>query len=272
MASLFLVVSKVGWTLAKPETWFLLLVLLALWAVVTHRQRIAVASLSLFCALFLVVGIWPVGALVMRPLEDRFPIAPDIPRPGLILVLGGAEIAGDTAASGLVSVSHGAERFLEALNLARRYPQAKLGFTGGTGWFVAGSVSGADVAGRLFREAGIAPERLVLEGRSRNTWQNAVFTHQMLDDDFEGPVLIVTSAFHMARSVGVFCAAGWRDFAAWPVDHRAQNGLADRGWWFARNLETLNTGAKEWLGLAAYSATGRHTGFRVAPDGTIACG
>jgi len=71
------------------------------------------------------------------------------------------------------------------------------------------------------------------------------------------PMLLVTSAFHMPRSMGVFCAAGWTDITPYPVDHRTGAFSARSGWAFAANLEDLNVGVKEWVGLLAYRLTGR---------------
>ncbi len=272
MATLFLIVSKVGWTLIKPETWFFVLMLAAFLAVVRGWRRLAAWSLGVALAAFAALAIWPLGMLPLKPLENRFPVAPEIPAPALILVLGGGEEAHMTAASRLPATNAAGERFAQAAALARRHPDATLAFTGGSGWFVAGGLSGADVAARLFADAGIAADRVRLEGRSRNTWQNAVYSREAIGAPTDGPVLLVTSAFHMPRAVGVFCAAGWSNLAAWPVDHRAQTGLGTWSWFFARNLETLNLAVKEWVGLAVYAMTDRYTAYAVAPDGTVTCG
>jgi len=271
MASWFLIVSKVGWAVARPDTWLLLLIAAALAALVLGARRVAVGCLGLAAAFYLAIGIWPLGAPLYRALEAPFPVAPDIPAPAAILVLGGAEEAARTQASGLVSVRDGAERFLQAVALARRHPQAKVAFTGGAGWFVAGETSGADVARRLFLEAGIAADRMILEGRARTTWQNAVFTRPLFDG-IEGPVVLVTSAWHMRRAAGTFCAAGWRGLHAWPVDHRGGAAFGGWGWEVSDHLSGLDNAAKEWVGLAAYRAAGRFAAYDVGADGRIVCG
>jgi uncharacterized SAM-binding protein YcdF (DUF218 family) len=128
--------------------------------------------------------------------------------------------------------------------------------TGGNGQLMGGA-SGAEIARDIFFEAGLDKSRLILEGASRNTAENAVMSLELVPDNLDGDWLLVTSAFHMRRSVASFCAAGWKNIVPWPTDYRT-GGFLDRiGWNFALNLNDLNTGVREWIGLAAYSLTRR---------------
>lgn len=255
MDTLFFVVSKVFWTLARPESWPVVLLVLALVALVRGRVRLGRRLVLSTLVLILAIGVLPLGGLLLRPLEQRFPAAPEVAAPAGIIVLGGAEDARATARTELVEVNDAAERFLAGIALARLHPEARLIFTGGSGSLLDQGVSGADVAERLFAEAGVDPARVELERASRNTAENAALTLEMIGQGDEGPWILVTSAFHMPRSVAVFCAAGWRGIVPWPVDYSAAGGGI--GWSLAERLRTLNTGVKEWIGLGAYRATGR---------------
>ncbi len=118
-----------------------------------------------------------------------------------------------------------------------------------------GGASGADIARDILLGAGLDKGRLILEGASRNTAENAAMSLELAPDNQNGEWLLVTSAFHMRRAVASFCAAGWRNIVPWPTDYRT-GGFADRiGWNFALNLNDLNIGVREWIGLAAYSLT-----------------
>ena len=69
--------------------------------------------------------------------------------------------------------------------------------------------------------------------------------------------MLVTSASHMPRSVGVFCKTGW-PVLPYPVDHQTVRGnifRIDTG--LVDNLDGLSTGIREWVGLAVYYLTGR---------------
>ncbi|OSQ53502.1 YdcF family protein [Marivita geojedonensis] len=258
MDSLFFVLSKLVWLLIQPESWLTVLLGLTLWGL--HRQSFLVARRFVLCALSLVliIGIVPIGAILIRPLEVRFPAAPDISYPAAIIVLGGGEDARMSAVSGLPELNDAGERLLLGAALAKQHGDAKLIFTGGSASLIDQSVSGADGAQTLFDAFGVSRERVVLEPKARNTAENASLTRALVDDITAGPWVLVTSAFHMPRSVGAFCAAGWRNIVPYPVDYRA----ADRpglGWSFAANLKLLNVAAKEWIGLVVYRVTGRTT-------------
>jgi uncharacterized SAM-binding protein YcdF (DUF218 family) len=120
-----------------------------------------------------------------------------------------------------------------------------------------GGASGADVARDIFLGAGLDKSRLILEGASSNTAENAAMSLELAPDNLNGDWLLVTSAFHMRRAVASFCAAGWKNIVPWPTDYRT-GGFFDRiGWNFALNLNELNLGVREWIGLAAYGLTSR---------------
>lgn len=260
MDSLFFIASKVFWTLARPESWILLL--LALSAIALWRGRSRGGSRFLFSglALLLAVGMLPLGELLLRPLETWFPRNPEVTAPAGILVLGGGESAKTTRASGRPEINEAGDRFLAAIALARAHPQATLLFTGGSGHLLDQGVSGADVAERIFEEAGVAGDRLLLERASRNTAENAVLSRDLVGERAGGPWILVTSAFHMPRAVGSFCAAGWEEILPYPVDFRHFGGMGLR-WDLAGGLGTLNLAVKEWIGLFAYRLTGRSEEF-----------
>lgn len=123
---------------------------------------------------------------------------------------------------------------------------------------VSAGPSGTSVAERIFQQAGIPGSRPTLEAKSRNTAENARRTLELVDGAGQGPWLLVTSAFHMPRAVATFCGAGWQNVVPWPTDYRTGTFWSDIGWSLASNLETLNTGIKEWVGLLGYRLVG-HT-------------
>ena len=250
--------SKLIWAAILPETLLLLLLVVAFGALWRGRLRFARWSLGLATLGFLVIAVVPFGQLVMAPLERTFPARPSISAPTGILVLGGGEDTDRAAAWRQPLVNKAGDRFLAGIALARRFPEAQLVFTSGRADVLGTGPSGASVAGRIFEQAGIPRSRLTLEGKSRNTAENARRTRALLDGAGQGPWLLVTSAFHMPRAVATFCAAGWRNIVPWPTDYRTGTFWAGIGWNLAGNLEALNTGIKEWVGLLGYRFLG-HT-------------
>ena len=260
MDTFFFVLSKIFWFLARPESWIVGLLVVSVvgfWRGHIRRgQRFLWASIGFI----LIVGTVPLGELVMQPLEAQFLPSPEVEDPVGIIILGGGEDARGMRHSGLPQITGSGDRLLEGLLLSVRYPAARMIFTGGSSSLVDQSISGSEVAERVFEDAGIDPDRVRLERAARNTAENATLTRDLVGDPTRGPWLLVTSAFHMPRAVGSFCAAGWQNVVPYPVDFRSVPGLRLK-WDLAGRLSTLNTGIKEWIGLLAYRVTGRSTGL-----------
>ena len=116
----------------------------------------------------------------------------------------------------------------------------------------------ADAVRDFFIDAGIAPNRILIESDARNTYENAVLTKRLLHPEPGTRWVLVTSAYHMPRSVGVFREAGY-DVIPFPVDFRTR-GSQDAWRPFdsiAAGLQRTDLAVKEWMGLLAYWVTGR---------------
>jgi uncharacterized SAM-binding protein YcdF (DUF218 family) len=215
-------------------------------------QRVCLSAVFGFCF----VAFFPVGDAVLSPLETTYPTQPEVRKVAGIVVLGGGESDVQSNVWSQPNTGDAGDRFITALSLAHKHPEAIVLFTGGSGRLMGGA-SGADIARGIFLGAGLGKSRLILEGASRNTAENAVMSLELVPDNLDGDWLLVTSAFHMRRAVASFCAAGWKNIVPWPTDYRTGE-FADRiGWNFALNLNELNIGVREWIGLAAYSLTRR---------------
>ena len=221
-------------------------------------------------ALLLLCGVLPLGNWLVLPLEQRFERG-RLPEHAVgILILGGFETARVTQGRGNFNTNEAGERLTEALLLARRLPKSRVIFTGGVGGLRGGDLDTAGPVGRYLREVGIDSDRIVLEGQSRTTYENAVFTRVLLEPLPGEKYMLVTSAYHMPRAVGVFRAQGF-DVIPWPVDFRT----AGPGDWLSlfatipEGLERVDLAIKEWIGLIAYRVSGRSTAFWPAPDAPV---
>jgi len=210
-------------------------------------------------AAFLLLGCLPLGDVMLKVLESRFP-AWDAARgaPDGIIVLGGAIDPDLSAARGEIALNDAAERLTSVAALARQYPLARIVYSGGSGRIFAGGVTEAEYAPRLLESFGVARDRILTEGRSRNTAENATFSQRLVDPKPGERWLLVTSGYHMPRAIGTFRTAGF-SVEAYPVDWRT----GDVG----HTLLTINTlvgglaatdlAVHEWAGLCAYWLTGR---------------
>jgi hypothetical protein len=153
------------------------------------------------------------------------------------------------------------------VDLARRYPDAKIIFSGGTSRSVAGPSEAATVKGYFF-SFGIDPDRILTEGQSQTTEENAIFTDHLLRPMPSSGWLLVTSAHHMPRAMGAFRKAGF-NVSAFPV------GFRTHGWrnmWkpetiAADNLRRVDVALHEWIGLIEYKLKGYSDQWFPAPTG-----
>jgi uncharacterized SAM-binding protein YcdF (DUF218 family) len=250
--------SKVLGFFALPSNLLIALALAGILMMRTRFRRFGQGLLIGAVLLLAVVGIAPVGNALMLPLEERFPKW-DSKRgaPHGIVVLGGAVSPDVSAARKDVSLNEAAERMTAVAKLARDYPSARIAFTGGSGRLFQGA-SEADVVPALFESFGIPRDRVQLENRARNTAENAAFTKALVQPKPGERWLLVTSAHHMPRSVGIFRKAGF-PVEAYPVDYRTR-GAADLAGPFgslAAGLARTDAAMHEWAGLVVYWLTGR---------------
>ena len=255
---MFFVASKIFWFFIQPINLAILLLGFALLALWRGRRKLA-GTLTVVTLLGLVLAAWTsLGALLLTPLEERF-ARPEVPaKVDGIVVLGGGLEGQINLVRGGYELNAGGDRFVETAVLARRFPEAKIVVSGGTGALILEGEPDADTALRLFTALGIAPERLVLENKSRNTYENAVFTKELVTPQPGETWLLVTSAFHMPRSMALFRRAEF-DVAPWPVDYRT---AGDEGVGLFRDnandsLQNTALGIREWIGLVAYWMSGR---------------
>jgi uncharacterized SAM-binding protein YcdF (DUF218 family) len=172
-----------------------------------------------------------------------------------MIVLGGAI----GAARGDVVFNQSASRMTASVELARRFPDSRIAFTGGSATLIGrADMTEAEAARRFYLSQGIAAERLILEDESRNTRENAVLLKPLLAQKPGERWLLVTSAFHMPRSVGIFRKAGV-EVIPYPVDFTTSGTLRDFigvNREFADGFERTDRAVREWVGLLAYRLVG----------------
>ena len=132
--------------------------------------------------------------------------------------------------------------------------------SGGDGSLTGGYEDDVAITRRLFQSFGLAPERLVADPVSRNTFENAVNSAALIRSRGLGPCLMITSAFHMPRAMGMMRKVGL-DVIPWPVDYRTDGitGLSLDVTEPLKQAERTATAWREWLGLIGNYAAGRTT-------------
>ncbi len=253
--------SKVIWFIIEPTSLLLFLWLagaLLLFTPWFGFGRLIVTAGALFT---LANAMLPIGQMALKPIEDRFPPLINLPpRVDGIIVLGGVideEVIGRRGVPRSLAAA-GSPRLDAFLELARRYPMARHVFTGGSIELINDRDTEADIVRRIFARIGLDTTRIIFEDRSRNTFENAVFSYELIKPQPEESWIVITSARHMPRAIGTFRKAGWPNLIPFPIDYATD--VEDKFvpvFGLGYNLQYLSEAIREYVGLAAYFYLGR---------------
>ncbi|MGP1394268.1 MAG: YdcF family protein [Inquilinaceae bacterium] len=252
------VVSKLFWTLTAPGNLLLIILTVGVALGVRGRRRAGTVLCAIALAGFLAIAVLPIGTWLATPLENRFPAPSAMPANVTgIVVLGGAVDPVVSVGRGQPALLDSVERLTEFRALARRYPSARLIFTGGSGRVFAQDMT-EDAPSRLFLGTlGLSADRVLWERRSRNTRENALYSHAVALPQRDQVWILVTSALHMPRAVGAFGRVGWT-VLPYPVDYRTvgperrTSPVPVIRFDLAGGLALTGAATREWVGLVAY--------------------
>ncbi len=263
---MFFYLSKIFWWLVLPVNVVFLLLVIGVVCLFLQRRRLALTSMSVAVFIYVVFGMLPIGSYLLQALEDRFPAVVKMQdNIAGIIVLGGALNPVISEQRGQLMINGNAERVLSLIELSKQYNNVPIIYSGGSGLIGRPDLKEAAMMKPLLQFLINNPENLILENESRNTFENAVLTRKVLGDKSSGKWLLVTSARHMPRAVGVFRRQGF-DVLAYPVDYitgkNAQFGLSINP---ASGLSVFAASLHEWLGLFAYYLTDKTTELFPSP-------
>ena len=203
------------------------------------------------------LGFNAVPESLLRALESRF----DVPsltsgdQYAGVIVLGGA--TGNPCiykTHGQVPLGDAAERMNVPIALMLKFPNFELIFSGGEGRLVPTGTTEAELAGVFYTEQGVDMKRVTLESQARTTRENAIRVAALLGERCKQPWLLVTSAWHMPRSMSEFQAVGC-NVTAYPVDFRTGEETSWTKYSMAGSLMAWQTALHEYLGMFVYGVT-----------------
>ena len=262
--------AEMLWAAANPSVLvpaLLIVSVLLLWTPL-HRLGRVLATATL--AIVLAVDALNLDGLLGAELEDRFS-APDPlpPKVDGIIVLGGSVDVTRSKARQTVLLNQNGDRLVQFAALSRRYPEAKLVFTGGGP--DARHMEESEVSLRALSDLGVDLSRVMLESRSTSTYENAVLSYELVRPGADEVWLLVTSAWHMPRAVGSFRVAGW-NVIAFPAGYVTAGGGIGVEWPLRpfTSLANLTSIGREWLSLLVYYRLGRTDAWVPSDDGEVA--
>lgn len=174
-----------------------------------------------------------------------------------VIVLSGMTDA-QNSSSDRIEFSGAVDRILAGITLIKKGRADMLIISGGDGSLTQQYKPEARVLRDFSLEWGLPRNQILIDDKSRNTYENAVFTAELLENQKVEKLLLITSAFHMVRSRGCFRKVGL-DVDVYPVDYMAANKGDD----FRRFLPSSSSLAKtnlvihELIGIFVYGITGR---------------
>lgn len=255
---MFFFASKIVWAALAPANLVLILVGLGLLVSLKWR-RAGLRILWVGFAIFVLFGLLPTGHNLLYGLEDTYKPPLRTGKVDGIVVLGGAVETRASEASGKPEFNDGVERVLAAMELSHRYPGALVVFSGGSGLLIPGKRTESQEVNALLAGLGFNTDMIFYEEDSRNSYENIKYTMEMVAPQPEETWLLVTSAWHMPRSIAIARKLGWNNLIAYPVDYRSLGRyiLLPPKFDVLDNLNASSLATREYMGMIAYRLSGK---------------
>jgi uncharacterized SAM-binding protein YcdF (DUF218 family) len=262
---MFVFLSKFLPLFVYPLGLAFILLLLAL--ILRRKPRLQTIVLIAAVLILLVSSNRWVSFSLARSLEWRYlPLNP-IPQAEVIVVLGGGTESAQFPRPA-VEVNAAGDRVLYAARLYKEGKAQKILLSGGNiTWLGGRSMTPADEMADILALIGIPEEDIWLQPDSQNTYEDALYSSQILKEKGASRVLLVTSAMHMPRSMALFehqgidaiaapadftvTEAGWENLVELDVQATLVNLLPNTS-----SLSLTTNVLKEYIGLLIYGLRG----------------
>ncbi len=250
--------SDLSWAILQPSGIILSFLFLSFVLLFFGAQRFVRRLLGLSLILLAMPALLPIEELLARPLENRLSAPSPLPqRVDGIIILGGAVNWPVSQSRQILSLNTAAERMIAAQALARRYPDARLVFTGLFREIIPHDITSTPSEQSLLFGPEFANRQITYIGAARSTYEEALLALQVLQPGAGETWLLVTSAYHMPRAYLTFQQQGWT-LIPYPVDYRSSGQLALRpSLSILGKLVDLDDIAREWGALFVYQRLGR---------------
>jgi uncharacterized SAM-binding protein YcdF (DUF218 family) len=202
---MFFLFSKILAFTIAPLTWIIVLLFFAVFSKNETRKKKCLywtLGLTLFFSNSFIFDeaarLWEIPATPYEKV-DNYEYA---------ILLGGMSV--DDEELDRVQFFRGVDRLIQTIDLYKRGKVKKIIFTGGSGRVLKPEMKEAALVKPYILKMGVAEEDLIIENESKNTRENALFTKKIVDSlQLKNNFLLVTSAFHMRRSLGCFQKTGY---------------------------------------------------------------
>lgn len=251
---MFFYLSKLLYFFSSPLAWIILVMAVAVW---NKKRRRAFAFAAFLLLLFFsnvfvfnqFAKVWEKPYISQAELNTKYQYG--------IVLSGMAIYRGDMDR---LIFNKSADRLFQAVELYKKGKIEKIFLTGGSGSMLGSYHYESEYLKNYLLNIGIHDSVVVVEKNSRNTYENAAFTMQVLDSLHTGNprCILITSAFHMRRSVACFKKGGLEP-DIYPTDQYYQPSKSLFKDIFVPDVKALqgwNVLIHEWIGMVAYKMAG----------------
>jgi len=240
----------------------LIILLLMIYFIISNNKFIKLYLKVIIISYIFFILLMPIGVLMLHSLEKSY-IKDEMQINNIdgILVLSGTENIRLSNEYDQLYLGGSSHRITESLILQKKFPDAKLIFSGGSGNFFNKNVSDV-VANAFYREFSINYEDIIFESKSTNTYENFLYSKKIAKPNKDEKWLLVTSAFHMNRSIGIANKMGW-EFIPYPVDFKTSKNFMNeiKNTSVIKNITSFQIATREILGIIVYALMGRTSKF-----------
>lgn len=255
---MFFLASKIFWILAAPLNFLWILILIGLvYGIIKHHQINKILFVALWA--FIILGALPVGYNLVVLIERQYQRPVTMPdNVDGIMVLGGGFNAELSHMTGMMVANNDINRVVDFVDLAQKYPEAKLVYSGGSGRIFHQGKGESPIAAAYLRLSALDEGRVVYEEASRNTYENIVNTKKMVAPQKGEVWIVVTSKFHIPRTMGIFKKQEW-DVTPYPSSPitTGEYRILPVGFNVSANFKLLDTGLREVFGCVIYYIFGK---------------
>ena len=250
--------SKILWFIINPFNIFILFIFIGFFSHFFLRNNFYKIIFFFTVMIFIFFAVMPTGKYMIYQLEKKFHSEILFPKQiDGILILSGATNPILTKEFDQINLNGSIERLTESIQLHKKYPKAKFVFSGGSGSLYNQELTHSDVAIKFFIQQGIDVNEIVFESKSRNTFENILYSKKIVNPKPNENWILVTTAFHMTRAINIAEKLDW-EMIPYAVDFR----ISKKSSWqptlnFFSNISLLQTASHEWVGLVAYYFMGR---------------
>jgi len=253
---MFFILSKTLEFLILPLTW---IIIMFLWGLIRFRKpkgkllvQTAFIMLVIFTNPFIansVMQAWETESVSMASIEKPYDVA----------ILMGGSLRYYNSEMQRPVFSGSVDRLIQTIYLYKNGKIKNILLSGGSGRLLLQDEKESEIIVEVLKNAGVADSDIILENNSRNTYENAIESVKILNERFPGKsYLLVTSSFHMRRSLACFVKTGISP-DPYPVDEKSGKGTLTPDRLILPDSESLGiweTLMHEWVGYIIYKLNG----------------